>query len=205
MGRRCVVCTHPKRDEIESDLLMAHDSYVVIGKRHNLSGTTVWRHKTGCMAYSIAAHMKYSREALLEKAERLLEKAERDVDDGPTHGRAAMQNAAHNWVRWLDGIQLQEESRNQFSELDEACQDGDSKKMIRSVAKQVANGRISPRAGLEFAKIMEVAAKLEDRDRGEVGSMNAQFIKVLDALKNHPEARAAVLKALGDMGDEKDS
>lgn len=60
MARRCTVCTHPKRDEVNRQLLKRSSSQADIAQRYGLSTSAIDRH--------VANHLKVSAEAMADAA-----------------------------------------------------------------------------------------------------------------------------------------
>lgn len=104
MGRTCTICSHPRRNEIESDLL-AQVSYRDIAARHGVSPSALTRHMDGHISEALIA-VKAKRDdadalSLLAQTDALLRKVEAILDKALEDGKSTTALAAIREARGM--------------------------------------------------------------------------------------------------------
>lgn len=93
MPQKCSICTHPRRGEIDRDLLQAGDSAPVVAERYALGRESVRRHRNNHLQVSTGAVNEaknamtiigYAHD-LYERATKLLTRAEASIDGITEH------------------------------------------------------------------------------------------------------------------------
>lgn len=88
MPQKCTICTHPRRGEIDRDLLQAGESAPVVAERYALGRESVRRHRNNHLQVSTGA-VNEAKNALTiigyahdlyERATKLLTRAEESID-----------------------------------------------------------------------------------------------------------------------------
>lgn len=179
MSRRCTVCDHPKRREIDKTLV---------------TGNSI-RHTAAVFGLSVSALFRHQKEHLRPLLEK--EAPEEEIDDDTAQLRAQQRSAeAEDKAHALD-------MRQQLKVVNAACLEVLRK--ARTDAKQTTLLQAVDRIHRQITLQAQLLGGPND-DTSEADSIQAQWPRirqvVIDALRPFPEARIAVAEALSHLSDD---
>ncbi len=179
MGRRCTICEHPQRQEIDKALLSGL-SFRKIGKRFDINPSAAYRHRQTHVVDLIARVQKPLNREELARAEKLAEQ---------------QQETQAGELRYaIDVVQ-------QLKAINAACLE------VLKQARSDRKYSLSLRAVDRIVRQIELQAKLLGQIQ-DGPTVNVAVLPewhgirrlVADALQPYPEARVAVVRALQNAG-----
>lgn len=183
MARRCTICIHPMRVEIDKALVTNDVGYRTVAKRFGTSEQAVFRHRANHLPMMVAQALKAKRR---------------------TVPRKPFSPAAHaaELTRMQEGIQAQNERQaidvmQQLRAINAACLE------VLSKARAAGNHSTLLHAVDRIHRQIELQARLlGDLQDGQTVNVlvapewHQVRLAVVDALRPYPDARTAVAQAL---------
>lgn len=183
-GRKCKTCSHPKRAKIEALIIDSKTPILSISRRFNVSRGALTAHRDKCMRPAV---------------EELISRTEAQTI-AQTHATVLRVNRAvasiHDFIERID---------DQYSTLSgilaEATAQGEERDP-RLALGAIREMRETLRFYLDLFRESRISEQESKKDMSQ--KFDATMKAVMEALAEHPEALAAVVARLDEVGDAQD-